>query len=719
MKQVVVKGGSVTVEEYPPPRPGPGEVLVRNAYSVISTGTERTAVKASSGSPAVRALKNRELIQKFITKVRTEGIKPAVRKAMEKLSPSAPPVTLGYSCAGEVVAVGDDVMDITPGMRVAAAGVGYASHAEYVRVPRNLVARVPEGVDLKEAAFTTIGAIAMHGLRRAGVTPGETVVIYGLGLLGLLALQMAKAWGLKTVGVDIADEKLKIAVELGCDLVLKPDGDMEQRVKAFTGGFGADASVVYASTTSNEPVNRSMGMLRHKGRVVVVGDVGLALSRALMYPQEIDVFIATSYGPGRYDPLYEEGGIDYPIGYVRWTENRNMEHFLYMLSAGQVKVEPLITGVYPVDDAPRAFEEVKSGRHIGVLFQYTPPEEVSLPVMTRSQQVPKNGRITLAFVGPGAFAKAVHLPNLKKMGREFYLKYLVGRNPVKTAEVADKFGFEKACTDLQPVLEDDSVDLVILSTPHSQHAEQVVKSLMAGKAVFVEKPLCVTFEELEEIRNVLAETGGRIAVGFNRRYSPFARSLKQLMEHTGEPGHVLYRVNAGYLPPDHWVHKKEEGGRLIGEGCHFINFFIFLTGSEPLKINAQAIPPDGARYVEPDSFTVSMLMKDGSQCTLVYTARGHTTLAKEYVEVHTGGVSAVMDNFVALKVYGSQKDLPSGVSSMRLSEQNKGLVEELQELVRFLRGEENTLISNEECIVSTEATLIAHRRLRGNEEEKG
>lgn len=711
MRQVVLKDGEIKVEEYPVPSPGPGEVLIKNYFSLISAGTERTVVASGEGSPPLRLIKNTELVKKFIMKLRTEGLRPALKKAYEKLFGEGEPISLGYSCAGVVEKVGGEILDIVPGMRVAAGGAGYASHAEYVRVPRNLVAKVPDEVPLKHACFATVGSIAMHGLRRANPSPGETFIIYGLGLLGLLGLQIARAWGLKVIGIDIKPERIELAKKLGAHLALTPQ-EAGEAVLGFTDNFGADASVIYASTTSSEPVNLSMDLLRQKGRVIVVGDVGMNISREKMYRKEIDLFMSTSYGPGRYDPLYEEKGIDYPIGYVRWTENRNMEEFLFLLKEKKIQVEPIITGVFDISSAKEAFEELSSGRGVGILFSYAEGEAERKTPAPSKRKVIERG-MGIAFVGPGSFARISHLPNLSKFKDFFIPLYLVGRNHLKLKELCREFGYEKGTTDLEEVLEDERVKLVFISTPHSLHAEQAVRCLKRGKDVFVEKPLCVNYEELNLIRKTLEECKGKIFVGFNRRYSPLSLELKNLISSLKGPCHILYRVNAGYLPPDHWIHKKEEGGRLLGEGCHFIDYFLFLTGSEVEEIQAIAVPPDGKKFVEPDSFTVNLLMRDGSLCTLFYTSRGNTYLAKEYVEVHTENISAVMDNYIRLSIYGNKK-AGGERKEISLKYQNKGLEEEIKNLMYFYEGKENSMITNEECLYSSEITLRAKEILMGD-----
>lgn len=715
MRQVLLRKGKVVVEEVPVPVPEPGEVLIKNHFSLISTGTESTLLKASEGSVPLRVIKNKELISKFVTKVRTEGVKPAFKKAFEKLFDEDGYQVLGYSCAGEVVQVGERVQDILPGMLVAAGGAGYASHSEYIRVPRNLIVKVPEGVPLKYACFTTVGAICIQGLRRANPTSGETFIIYGLGLLGLIALQIARAWGMRVIGIDINSERLKLAKELGADLCLPPE-DAESCVMDFTDGFGADAAVIYASTTSSEVVNKSMDLLRHKGRVVVVGDVGMNISRDKMYRKELDLFISTSYGPGRYDYLYEENGVDYPIGYVRWTENRNMGEFLRLLRDGRLNLEPIITGVFNLSSADKAFEEIKKKKQIGVLISYKGQDKKdkvhTIPAVNKKIS---DGKVGLAFVGPGSFARAFHLPNLLKFSDFFKPLYLVGRDHIKTKDLAKRFNFKNCSTSLDEVLEDPEVTLVFISTPHSLHADQVLKSLRKGKDVFVEKPLCVNTEELEEIKKTIKERDNqKLIVGFNRRYSPLTKKLKKIMETSKTPSQILYRVNAGFLPPDHWVHRIEEGGRIVGEGCHFIDYFLFLTESYPVKICVSAVPPDGTDYVEPDSFSVNFLMENGSVCTLFYTALGSSNLPKEYIEVHTGTMSIVMDNFKSLKVYSNGKT-PEKLKSTSLRSQDKGHLQELIEIKKYYEGKENHLITNEECIKSTDITLRVKNLIQGKE----
>jgi len=698
MKQVFVGKGTIVVEDVSPPVCGNNEVLVANAYSAISIGTELSTIRNRKGSPLAEVLKSSASMKKAMGYVRKKGIKEAVTTARELQETM---VALGYSSAGIAVAVGKRIVDINVGDRVACAGGGKANHAEVVAVPRNLVAVIPDAVSFEEAAFTTLGAIAMHGIRRAERQFGETVAILGVGLLGQLAVQIAKAAGHKVIAIDRISERVDLAKRMGADLgLVAGKDDVGKEVFYYTDGVGADAVIIYASTSSSEPVDQAMRIARNKGRIVVVGDVGMKLERQVFYEKELDFLISRSYGPGRYDPQYEERGIDYPIGYVRWTENRNMCAFLEMLSNKEVDMEPLIEAIFSIEDAAKAYQLVGGGkRPLGVLLKYDPSKyyakagkESSIRRAIEITPRVVEGRIDVALIGAGSFAKGVLLPILSGIP-EYNLRAIATTSAINAKQTALKFKAEYCTTDYREVLGDESVDLVAITTPHNLHYPMIMDAAQAGKAIYVEKPMCLTEEQLDEIVEVVSEKRVLLVVGFNRRYSPLAVKAKELLKQKHGPYLINYRVNAGSVPKSSWVQDPEVGGgRIIGECCHFFDLFSYLVESEVESMNATGIPVNDATVVANDNVVVTVKWTDGSLATLIYTALGHMDLPKERIEIYAGGSSIVIDDFKNMELFGF------GERSVRLKKQDKGHHQQLEELARFLKGGRSNIISLGECV---------------------
>ena len=722
MKQVFyTPGGNLAVRDVPSPALTDGSVLVANACSVISTGTEGDVVRLGTESLWRKALRRPQLVRQFADRTRREGLAAALGKVREKAVELKP---LGYSCAGRVIAVGRAVADLAPDHHVACAGAGYAHHAEVVAVPRNLVAPIPAGVDFEAAAFTTLGAIAMQGLRRAELTFGETVVVLGLGLLGLLAVQVARAAGYRVIGLDIDQERVALAWQLGAEAAFNSaTDDALAQVEALTDGLGADAVVIYAATPSSEPVNLAFDLCRQRGRVVAVGVLGMELDREQMYRKELDFVMSTSYGPGRYDPLYEEEGVDYPVGYVRWTENRNMQAFLALLASGQVDVGPLISARFPIERAPEAYVLLQGdARPLALLLTYDAQaqQSVSAPSSpeTRSLKVGVLPRpVGVAVIGAGGFVREMHLSTLKAQSADYHIAAIVTAHGEKAATIAQQYGAPLATTDYGEALAADGVHLALIGTRHHLHASMVLDALAAGLPVFCEKPLCLTPDELDEIRAAVAKTGLPVWVGFNRRYSPLAVTLKQALDNLRRPAFITYRVNADFLPADHWTQDPAVGGgRLVGEGCHFFDFFHFLLDRPdapvtPMEVSASAVPPGGV--VTRDNFVVTVRFDDDSLATLVYTALSHSGLPKECVEVHTAGVSLVLGDFVTLTGYGVTLSGASRGNVIRLKQQDKGIAQQWREIARALHGEPSQAISFDAVCRAMELTFRAEDALRG------
>jgi len=711
MKQVFVRSArEVVVEDVPLPICGDKEVSVANAYSVISAGTELSAIIKGKRSLVMSVLKDSALRKKALGYLRKRGIKAGLTVAKERREAFTP---LGYSSAGIVIALGKNVVDLNVGDKVACAGGGKANHAEVVSVPRNLVAKIPQGVPFEEATLTTLGAISMHGIRRAEVRFGETVVIFGVGLLGQLAVQIAKAAGCKVVATDIDPQRVEFAKKMGADVGLTVGkDDLEKEVLYYTRGIGADAVIIYAATSSSEPVNQAMRLCRKKGRIVVVGNVDMRLKRSPFYEKELDFLISRSYGPGRYDLSYEEKGIDYPIEYVRWTENRNMQAFLDLLGDKKIDVKPLIGKVFPIEEAKKAYDMLMSveKRPFTVLLKYDPSQHLSIkkevvPIKRTVEISPKivEGKINTVVIGAGGFAKNVLLPLMSKIP-DYNLRAIVSATGINAKQVAKKYDAEYGTTDYREVLEDENVDLVVIATPHNLHYLMIIDAAKAGKAIYVEKPMCLTERELDEIVKVISKTKVSLIVGFNRRYSPLAIRAKELLRSKHKPYLINYRVNAGFIPETSWVQDPEVGGgRIVGECCHFLDLFNFFIESDVESISALSIPINNATVVANDNVIATVKWTDGSLTTLLYTALGHRDLPKERIEIYANGSSIVIDDFKNMELYGF------GERNMRLRKQDKGHYRQLVEISKFLKREKTNIISFQECVKAMKMAFEAER----------
>ena len=678
MKQVLLdlQSGSIRVEDVPVPAVTRG-VVVENAYSLISAGTESSLINLAGESLIGKARARPDDVKKVLQKIGTDGPLPAYRQAMSRL---AKPEPLGYSSAGTVVKTGTD--DFEVGDRVACAGAGYAVHAEYVAVPKNLCVRIPDGVGLREAAFTTVGSIAMHGVRNAHVTVGENVAVIGLGLIGLLTIQILKAAGCRAIGIDIDREKLALAASLGADAVSNYDG-LAERMKVFS-PFGADAVVITAATPSSAPIEAAGRLVRDKGRVVVVGNVGMNVPRDIFYEKEAEVVVSRSYGPGRYDRNYEERGVDYPI-YVRWTERRNMEAFLELVRQKRIDLDRLITHTFPLDSAPEAYDLISAGkeRYIGILLQYSPNGAGASGTVTRlsgpvARKVPAGAR-TIGCIGAGVHAQSALYPNLP--GLPVNLAGVATATGLSAQSVAKKYGFAYCTTDYRAILDDPGIDAVLIATRNDLHAPMAIDALAAGKDVFVEKPLATDTEGLRGVVRAYSESENRLMVGFNRRYSPLARKMKEFFEKRSTPMVLHYRVNAGQIPPGHWVHDDEQGGgMLISECCHFFDLMQYLTGARPVQVYARAIEATGTlrKY---DNFQATLAFADGSVGTVTYTTLGDRSYSKETVEVFCDNAVGRITDFRDLELRRDGKV----ARERRWLAQEKGFIEELR---AFVKGEE-------------------------------
>jgi predicted dehydrogenase/threonine dehydrogenase-like Zn-dependent dehydrogenase len=719
MKQVLIRRGEVVVEEVPAPMVEPGTVLVRVDHSCISAGTELSGIQAS-GTPLWRkAISQPKKAVKVVDLARSQGIGAARDLVQDKLGSAEP---TGYSLAGTVIEVGEGIDDLAVGDRVACAGAHVSHHAEYARIPRNLTVPIPNGLSSAAASTVTLGAIALQGVRRANPTLGETFAVIGLGILGQLTVQLLKANGCRVIGLDVDQRRTGLALELGMDEAVDPEVDADdQRIWRLTNGIGADGVIITAANRSSAIVSSAFRMSRKKGRVVLVGDVGLDLDRSDIYQKELDFFVSTSYGPGRYDRQYEVEGLDYPVGYVRWTENRNMAEYLRLVAEGRVRVEPLIGATYPIDQAKMAYEALSApDRPLIVLLVYPPrsglgdahdtPAPLAHRVAVSNARFAHPGVIRIGVIGAGEFAKGIHLPNIRALGERFQLRAIASRSGHNAKSAATRFGAAYATTDTADVLADPDIDLVLIATHHDRHADLALEALERGKHVLVEKPLALTEDELSRLAAFFDRPGAHpiLQTGFNRRFSPYARRIGELARTRSNPMLMTYRMNAGYLPADHWTQGPEGGGRNLGEACHIYDLFTFLTGSRVVDVQAAGIRPATDYYLATDNFVATARFEDGSVATLTYTALGSSDHPKEQMEVFVDGKVIALDDYRRLTVSGA------GASGLSTRTPSKGQREELEALGTAISTGGEWPIPFWQQVQATEIAFAVERVLRGH-----
>jgi predicted dehydrogenase/threonine dehydrogenase-like Zn-dependent dehydrogenase len=741
MKQVVqnFRTGELTVDELPPPALKRGGVLVRTAYSLISAGTERSAVETAKSSLIGKARSRPDLVRQVLGTLKREGLVSTYNKVKARLNQVK---ALGYSASGVVIEIGEGVTGLAPGDRVACAGAGYASHAEVIFVPRNLCATVPDSVPLESACYTTVGAIALHGVRQADARLGETAAVIGLGLVGQLTVQLLKAAGCHVIGIDIDPAACELAKLSGADLVVSDPAAARAACDSLTAGRGADCILITAGTKSNEPIELAAELARDRARVVAVGLVGLDIPRNVFYAKEIELRLSRSYGPGRYDPQYEENGVDYPIGYVRWTERRNMEAFLSLMADRKINSGVLTTHAFPIDRADEAYDlilgrmsmddgesatepadqDAASGSaqnkpgsfRCGVVLQYPDAkqgsEQRSDSVVVRNRQ-PARARASwelgVSFIGPGNFARGVLLPLLRRAGK-VRLAGVAAATGISAMNAASEFGFSYSTTDYSRLLDDEETDCVFIATRHDLHSRLAAECLARGKPVFVEKPLATSIEGLCEVMDRANTSAGVLAVGYNRRFAPLAAQVKERLSNRAGPLSISYRVNAGQLPPEHWSYDRAEGGgRIIGEVCHFIDFAQYITGALPMRVNAEPVPQSGRAGFPDDSVAISISMTDGSIASIFYVASGDALLPKERIEIFCDRSVAIIDDF-------KSAEFIRGGKSSRLGRggQDKGHAAEIQAFLRAVRGEAEWPISNDSTAAPSLATFAALESIR-------
>jgi predicted dehydrogenase/threonine dehydrogenase-like Zn-dependent dehydrogenase len=670
VKQILqdLREGITQLAEVPAPSAGSGQLLIHTTTSLVSSGTERMLVEFGKGNWVDKARQQPDKVRMVLDKVRTDGLAVTVEAVQSKLDQ---PLAPGYCNVGHVAELGAGVEGFAVGDRVVSNG----KHAELVCVPKNLCARIPDSVSDESAAFAVLAAIGLQGIRLAKPTLGECVVVTGLGLIGLLTVQMLRAQGCRVLGVDLDTDRLNLARQFGAELVVNPGTgeDVLAAAQTFSRGRGVDAVIITASTKSNEPVSQAAGMCRKRGRIVLVGVTGLELSRADFYAKELSFQVSCSYGPGRYDPAYEEGGQDYPVGFVRWTEQRNFEAVLDLMAGGQLDVAPLITHRFPLERAADAYALLTSGEpSLGILLKY-PAARAGSAQLTAGRTVllaptaltPAKG--SLAFLGAGNYAGRVLMPAFRQAGAQLHT--VVSAAGVSAAHFGRKFGFAMASTDESEALADPAIDTVVVATRHNIHARQVLAALRAGNHVFCEKPLCLTLDELTEID---AEAGGRpsqcLMVGFNRRFAPHVVKMKALLDTVAEPKSFIMMVNAGAIPAGHWTQDKAVGGgRIVGEGCHFVDLLRHLAGAPIVRSQAIALGRHPAFQMADDKASITLAFADGSVGTIHYLANGAKRFPKERLEVFCAGKVLQLDNFRRLRGWGWKE-----FRSLNLWRQDKG-----------------------------------------------
>ena len=650
MKQITqrLRDGKISVIDVPAPVVTPDGVLVDVRASLLSAGTERAKVETGKQSLLGKARSRPDQVRQVIEKAQRDGLRDTVRAVRSRLEQPSP---LGYSCAGVVLAVGERVSDLAPGDRVACGGADYAVHADVVHVPGNLCVRLRDELDFDRGAFGTVGSIALHGVRQADSRVGERVGVIGLGLVGQLTGQILRAAGCTVVGVDISGELVARAIRDGAADAAFTRGDLGDGDPPGPAA-GCDAVVITAAAKSADPVELAARLCRDRGRVVIVGDVSMELPRATYYGKELDLRLSRSYGPGRYDRQYEERGLDYPIGYVRWTERRNIAAFLDLVATGRVDTESLVTARIAIEEAEQAYERLASGEEspLGIVIRYG---ETPVPRRERAPAAPSKATGTrVGVIGAGSFAQSTLIPGLAAAG--FELKAIASATGRSAQGAQSQFGFDRV-DPVDDLIASDDVDVVAIASRHSTHAELALRALGAGKAVFVEKPPCLTAAELDDLRDSTNDTGLPLVAGFNRRHAPLAIRLRDTIRRPGRPFELLFRVNAGALPDEHWLNDPDDGGgRLLGEGCHFVDFACWFAGELPMRVTTTMRAAPGQPLAAAQSFNVALDFADGSLATVFYSAQGGRQLDKEYIEAHSAGQSGVVDSFKRDKGHDAQ-----------------------------------------------------------------
>lgn len=702
-----MRSGDVGVFDVPSPTVQAGRLLVRTAASLISAGTEKNTVDMGKKSLLGKARSRPDLVKQVIDKAKTEGILNTFYAVKAKLDGNT---ALGYSAAGIVIGVGEGVTGFRVGDRVGCAGAGYASHAEVISVPQNLCVKLPDEVGFDGGAFGTLGAIALQGVRLAAPTLGEAVVVLGLGLLGQITVQLLKANGCRVLGIDLDEGKLNLARELGAEVCTTPD-KAKTVVQDWSRGRGADAILVTAATPSNDPIELAGEISRMKGRVIVVGLVGMDVPRNIYYLKELTLQISMSYGPGRYDTEYEERGHDYPFAYVRWTEGRNLEAFFDLIANGSISVQKLISHRFAIERGEDAYKLISGAvkePYIGIVLEYDTEKELK-PVAPAVKSSTKASKVSVGMIGAGGYAQKFLLPNLKSNGVEF--RSIATAKGLTARDVSRQYNFAASVSTPDEVLNDQSSNLIVIATRHDSHASLAQAALERGKHVFVEKPLAMNDAELDAVVEAAKSSSGRLMVGFNRRFSPSARQAKEFFGSRNYPLSVMYRVNSSRILPDHWIQDPiQGGGRIIGEVCHFIDLIHYLTGSVTQRVYAESVASRNHEATDADSVFITLRLADGSNASIAYLAEGDKSVAKERIEVYGGGKTAIMDDFRRVSLFSGGKE-----TVKKTTGQDKGQPEEIRELCSTVLSGGEPPIGLDDLEATTRATFRILDSLRAGE----
>lgn len=709
MKQVLqnLKSGKTEVIEVPIPNLKRGTVLVKTAASLVSAGTERNLVSFAEKSLVGKAQSRPDLVKQVVEKAKREGLLTTFESAMNRLDQ---PLALGYSSAGTVLEVAEDIRDFKPGDRVVCAGGGHAVHAEYALVPKNLIAHLPDNVDFESGAFSTMGSIALNGIRLAHPQIGEKVAVIGLGLLGLITAQLVRAAGCEVYGMDISTERVNLATKLG--FTADTNAIAVNKYLPFTRGKGFDSVLICADTASSETVKLAGLIARDRAHVISLGVVGLDIPRKIYFEKELFFQVSRSYGPGRYDASFEEMGHDYPIGYVRWTEGRNLQAFVDMLTVKKIDMQALITHRFSIEDAPQAYELItgKTNKpYLGILLTY--PAQKRVPAKTihfeTSTSSSKSGAaLSLGVLGAGNYANAVFLPSVKKTGGVHFAG-IATSSGLSAQHAARKYGFDFATSSSDKIFANNEINLVAVLTRHQSHANYTLQALKNGKHVYCEKPLAINKSEVDQIAKLLKKKNHPyLTVGFNRRFAPMAVSLKEYFNDCSEPFFINYRVNAGFIPASHWLHDPDQGGgRLIGEACHFIDFVCFMTEQAPAVIKVSALPSQG-KYSS-DNFVITIEFENGSVGTVAYLSNGNKRFPKEYIEVFNAGKIGILNNFRTLELIDENRT----VHKKSLLKQDKGHQAAWQAFLNAVQNSNAEPIPYEQLLQTSYATLAANQAL--------
>ncbi len=697
--------GDIKVLKVPAPVCQKNGILVRTINSLISAGTERASFESTKMSLLQRAKKHPEQLTLLIEYFKKEGLKATISKVKSKLDSYK---VFGYSASGIVIESRSN--RFRPGDRVACAGAGIAMHSEILSVPQNLAAKIPENVDFESAAYTTVGTIALQGIRQTEPRIGEFIAVIGLGLIGLITVQILKANGCKVIGLDIKEENFELAQKVGCDICFPSQKIAKDDILSYTKGLGCDAVIITASAKSNEPIELALDISRKKGKIVIVGDIGMNLPRSPFYEKELDIRISCSYGPGRYDAKYELEGIDYPPAYVRWTENRNMSAFLELLSQGKVNTADLTTHRFDIKDAIKAYNLIagkNNEKYLGIILNYsTSTSEIDRKIVLKEFHA-RQELVKIGLIGAGNFAQSVILPSLKNAKTE--LIGVSSTNPAELAAIGNRWGFSYVTTDSMNIIKDSNVNAIFCTTPHEYHSTFVIEAVKANKPIFVEKPLCVNEKQLQEIEDTVAKYSGRIMVGFNRRFSQSFKIIKEHFSKCPDPKVMHYRISAGRLSKEHWIYNDANKGRIIGEVCHFIDTMVFLTDAQPVMISAFSISGNNIELVNEDNVIINIKFSDGSVGSILYTSQGAKSVDKEYFESFSGMRTSKMYNFQRIELYDGKAQ-----KIIKLNGE-KGHNNEVFDFIKAVKEGTPMPIPFEQIKAVTLSTFAIHRSLQYSE----